>query len=251
MPPSSRKSAPVVSVPASSARYTTAAATSRTSPFGRAVAGCAALRTGFRVRAARANPSFDLWARDRPGETQLTWDAELGSRPSSHCGVGSASTAPSSTAEEHRVVDRARPRPRRNTCSGPRRLVRPRAIAGNTACDMLATPNTLTANTRCQSSGETRDYIAVAPIPLCPAEHVDAAVRGDDPLGRGGAVFGPRHVDRAEQVEPDHDVAGRGELLDDRRTDPAARSGDHYDPIRHHSAPTCCMRHAPSNMPAR
>ena len=48
---------------------------------------------------------------------------------------------------------------------------------------------------------------------------------------------GPGHVDAVEQVEPDDDVAGRGEAVDDGRADPAARSGHHHDPFRHRCAP--------------
>ena len=65
---------------------------------------------------------------------------------------------------------------------------------------MLATPNTLTANTRSQSSGVDVDDVADGADAGVVAQHVDAAVLGDDAVGRGvGAVVGSRHVEAVER----------------------------------------------------
>ena len=72
---------------------------------------------------------------------------------------------------------------------------------------MLATPNTFTANTRCQSSGDDATTSPVAPMP---ALLQSTSMRPCSAMIRAIAAAqssGSRDVDAVEQVEPDHDVA--------------------------------------------
>ena len=77
---------------------------------------------------------------------------------------------------------------------------------------MLATPNTLTAKTRCHSSGVDATTSPTAPMPALlhstSMRPCSATIRASR---RRRSRPGRRHVDAVEQVEPDDDVAGRGE----------------------------------------
>ena len=139
-----------------------------------------------------------------PGETQLT-RMPYGSSSTAMARV-SASTAPFDaeyTARSTRPTDATTEHVLTTT---PRPAAR---ITGRPARDMLATPNTLTANTRSQSSGVDATTSPTAPMPAllqstsmrpCSATTRSVAARQSS---------GSRHVDTVEQVEPDDDVAGR------------------------------------------
>ncbi len=102
---------------------------------------------------------------------------------------------------------------------------------------MFATPNTLTAKTRCQSSEVDETTSPTAPTPAL-LQSTSIRPRSRDDLVDGGrAMVGLRDVETVEEVEADHPVAVSRKSLDHRRTDAALGTCDDNDPLGHELPP--------------
>ena len=105
---------------------------------------------------------------------------------------------------------------------------------------MLATPNTLTANTRCQSSGVRVDHVAhrARCRRCCTARRCGRGRRSRSRAAASAQCVGIAHVESVDEVEPDDDVARRSSNRShDGRADAARRPGDHHYPFRHRRPP--------------